>query len=154
MKKLLFAVLALTATTLAIPASTLAQAPATPATPAAPTTPATPAPAQDTHADTHSDKRINGKWHFVFDTQGGDREFNADFTVDADGNVTGTWEKSPATGTCKDGHLVMTFDVTSDEANETAPLHLDGKLDDSGVITGTWQFSSYDGTFKATRPKP
>ena len=155
MKKLLFAVLAIavTATTLVIPASVLAQAPAAPAAPAAPpapAAPATPAAAQDTHADT----RINGKWHFVFDTQGGDREFNADFTVDADGNVTGTWEKSPVAGTFKDGHLLMVFDITSEEANETAPLHLDGKIDDSSTITGTWQFSSYDGTFKAAHPKP
>ena len=100
------------------------------------------------------DKRINGKWHFVFDTQGGDREFDAEFAVDADGNVTGTWEKTPATGTYKDGHLVMAFDTHSEEANETATLHLDGKLDDSDNITGNWTFSSYDGTFKAAHPKP
>jgi len=152
-KKLLFAVLAIavTATTQVIPASVLAQAPAAPVAPA---TPATPATAQDTHPDTHPDKRINGKWHFVFDTQGGDREFNAEFSVDADGNVTGIWEKAPVAGTFKDGHLLMVFDTTSEEANETAPLHLDGKLDDSNTITGTWQFSSYDGTFKAAHPKP
>lgn len=138
-------VIALTATTLAIPGLAAAQAPAAPAAPtaqAAPATPATP------------DKRINGKWHFVFDTTGGDREFNAEFTVDADGNVTGTWEKAPASGTYKDGHLLMVFDITSEEANETAPLHLDGKIDDSDTITGTWAFSSYNGAFKANHPKP
>ena len=141
MKKLLFAVLAIAiaAVTLSTPGPVQAQAPASQAKPAAPAAP---------------DKRINGKWHFVFDTAGGDREFNAEFSVDADGNVTGTWEKAPATGTYKDGHLLMVFDITSEEANETAPLHLDGKLDDSETITGTWQFSSYDGTFKATHPKP
>ena len=141
MKKLLFAVLAIAiaAVTLSTPVPVQAQAPAAQAKPAALATP---------------DKRINGKWHFVFDTAGGDREFNAEFSVDADGNVTGTWEKAPATGTYKDGHLLMVFDITSEEANETAPLHLDGKLDDSETITGTWQFSSYDGTFKATHPKP
>ena len=139
MKKLLFAVLAIAAITLYTPGPVLAHGPAAQGQP---TTPATP------------DKRINGKWHFVFDTQGGDREFNAEFSVDADGNVTGTWEKAPATGTYKDGHLLMVFDITSEEANETAPLHLDGKLDDSETITGTWQFSSYDGTFKATHSKP
>ena len=135
-------VIALTATTLAIPGLAAAQAPAAPAAQAAPATPATP------------DKRINGKWHFVFDTTGGDREFNAEFTVDADGNVTGTWEKAPASGTYKDGHLLMVFDITSEEANETAPLHLDGKIDDSDTITGTWAFSSYNGAFKANHPKP
>ena len=132
--------IAFAATTLATPAFLRAQA--APAAPAAQAQSATP------------DKRINGKWHFVFDTTGGDREFNAEFTVDADGNVTGTWEKAPATGTFKDGHLLMVFDVTSEEANETAPLHLDGKIDDSDTITGNWQFSSYDGAFKATHPKP
>lgn len=132
-------VIALTATTLAIPGLAAAQAPAAPAAQAAPATP---------------DKRINGKWHFVFDTTGGDREFNAEFTVDADGNVTGTWEKAPASGTYKDGHLLMVFDITSEEANETAPLHLDGKIDDSDTITGTWAFSSYNGAFKANHPKP
>jgi hypothetical protein len=143
-KNPLSAVLAvtLTAATLAIPV--LAQAPAQTPAPA-------PAPAQ---APATLDKRVNGKWHFVFDTTGGDREFNAEFTVDADGNVTGTWEKAPASGTFKDGHLLMVFDVTSEEANETAPLHLDGKIDDSDTITGTWAFSSYDGAFKATHPKP
>jgi hypothetical protein len=141
-------VIALTATTLAIPGLAAAQAPAAPATPATPAAQAPPA------TPASPDKRINGKWHFVFDTTGGDREFNAEFTVDADGNVTGTWEKAPATGTFKDGHLLMTFEITSEEANETAPLHLDGKIDDSNTITGTWQFSSYDGTFKANHPKP
>lgn len=142
MKNRLSAVLAIAfaATTLATPAFLRAQA--APAAPAAQAQSATP------------DKRINGKWHFVFDTTGGDREFNAEFTVDADGNVTGTWEKAPASGTFKDGHLLMVFDVTSEEANETAPLHLDGKIDDSDTITGNWQFSSYDGAFKATHPKP
>ena len=149
MKNRLSAVLtiAFATTTLAAPAFLRAQAvPATPPAPAAQDKPATP-PATP-------DKRINGKWKFIFDTQGGDREFNAEFTVDADGNVTGTWEKAPAAGTYKDGHLLMVFEVTSEEANETAPLHLDGKLDDSESITGTWAFSSYDGAFKATHPKP
>ena len=142
MKNRLSAVLAIAfaATTLATPAFLRAQA--APASPAAQAQSATP------------DKRINGKWHFVFDTTGGDREFNAEFTVDADGNVSGTWEKAPASGTFKDGHLLMVFDVTSEEANETAPLHLDGKIDDSDTITGNWQFSSYDGAFKAIHPKP
>jgi hypothetical protein len=98
------------------------------------------------------DTRINGKWHFVFDTEGGDREFEAEFTVDPDGNVTGTFGPSAVKGTCKDGHLDLLFDTTSEEANETAPLHIDGKFDDPATLTGTWQFSSYDGAFKATHP--
>jgi len=139
--KPVLAALALTVATLTFTAQ--AQAPA-PAAPAAQETPAKPA----------VDSKINGKWHFVFDTQGGDREFDAEFTVDADGNVTGTWEKSPATGTYKDGHLLMAFDTHSEEANETATLHLDGKFDETNTLTGNWTFSSYEGTFKATHPKP
>jgi hypothetical protein len=134
-KKLLFAVLAvaLAVTTLSTPGSALVQTP-------------------DSQAK--QDNRINGKWHFVFDTQGGDREFEAEFSVDADGKVTGTWDNKPATGTYKDGHLKMAFDTFSQEANETAQLQLDGQIDDSTTLTGNWAFSSYDGTFKATHPKP
>jgi hypothetical protein len=142
-KKPVLAALALSALALLVAAPMHAQAPTpTQAPPAAQDKPAKP------------DQKINGKWHFVFDTQGGDREFNAEFTVDADGNVTGTWDKSPATGTYKDGHLLMAFDTYSEEANETATLHLDGKFDDTDTLTGNWTFSSYDGTFKATHPKP
>jgi len=139
-KNRLLAVLAtaLTALVLTTPASLRAQA----------------APAAQDKPAADQDKRINGKWHFVFDTSGGDREANAEFTVDAEGNVTGTWEKAPATGTYKEGHLLMAFDVTAEDLNETATLHLDGQMDDSNTITGTSTFSSYDATFKATHPKP
>jgi hypothetical protein len=134
-KKLLLAVLAITlsAITLSSPRSFTASA-------------------QD-HAATQ-DKRLEGKWHFVFDTQGGDREFEAEFFVDPDGKVTGTWDKTPVAGTYKDGHMQLAFETTSQEANETAQLQLDGKIDDSSTITGSWVFSSYDGAFKATHPKP
>ena len=107
--------------------------------------------AQD--APAKQDTRINGKWHFIFDTAGGARDFDANFTVDAEGKVTGTFGKSSAAGTYKDGHLAMLFDTTSEESGETAPLKLDGKFDESNAIVGTWQFSSYDGDFKAIRPK-
>jgi hypothetical protein len=110
------------------------------------------ASAQETHDN--QDKKLDGKWHFVFDTQGGDREFEAEFFVDPDGKVTGTWDKTPVAGTYKDGHMQLAFETTSQEANETAQLQLDGKIDDTSTITGSWVFSSYDGTFKATHPKP
>ena len=35
---------------------------------------------------------VNGKWHFVLATPGGDRDVDVDLSVDADGKVTG---KSP-----------------------------------------------------------
>jgi hypothetical protein len=101
------------------------------------------------------DTGINGKWHFVMDTPGGDREMDAEFAVDADGKVTGKYDKSVVAGTYKAGQMDLNFEMTSEEAGETAPFKLAGKLDESGAtITGTWEFSSYNGVFKATRPKP
>jgi len=133
MKKLLLAVLAIT---LSVTGAAIAHAQEN--------------PAQTTSSQ---DKAINGKWHFVFNIPSGDREFDADFTVDAEGKVSGTFGKSPAAGTFKGGHLQMAFDTTSEEG-ETAQLQLDGKLEDPATLTGSWSFSSYDGTFKATHPKP
>lgn len=143
MKKTVLAALALTLAAVTLPAAMSAQTPA----------PA-PAPTQAPAAKPDPDAKANGKWHFIFDTQGGAREFDAEFAVDADGNVTGTWEKSPAAGTYKDGHLVMDFETHSEEAQETATLHIDGKFDDTGNLTGNWTFSSYDGSFTAAHPKP
>jgi hypothetical protein len=100
------------------------------------------------------DAGINGKWHFVMDTPGGDRLIDADFTVAADGKVTGKWGTTDVAGTYKDGKLDLSFQTTSEETGQTAPLKLVGKLDDTGALIGTWEFSAYDGTFKATRPKP
>jgi hypothetical protein len=97
---------------------------------------------------------ISGKWHFVLNTDGGDREMDAEFSVDADGKVTGKLGKSDVAGTYKDGKMDLSFPVTSEESGDTAPLKLAGKIDDSAALTGTWEFSSYNGTFKATRPAP
>ena len=141
MKKLLFAVLALT---LSLTGTVLAQAPATPDKPVT---------APEKSPDKSQDNTVNGKWHFVFNTPGGDREFDADFTVDAEGKVSGTFGKSAAAGTFKDGHLQMAFDTTTEEG-ETGQLQMDGKLDETATLTGTWTFSEYEGTFKAARPKP
>ena len=97
---------------------------------------------------------ITGKWHFVLDTSGGPRDFDADFTIDPDGNVGGTFGKSTVVGTFKEGHLLLDFSTTSEEAGETAQLKIDGKFEDPATLAGNWQFSSYDGTFRAIRPKP
>jgi hypothetical protein len=103
--------------------------------------------------DTAKDSGISGKWHFVMDTPGGDREMDAEFIVDKDGNVTGKYGTTDVAGTYKDGNMDLNFSMTSEESGETAPLKLQGKLDETNALTGTWAFSSYDGTFKATRPK-
>lgn len=101
-----------------------------------------------------ADAGITGKWHFVMDTPGGDREMDAEFAVDPDGKVTGNYNKTAVAGTFKDGKMDLSFEMTSEESGETGPLKLVGKVDDAGTLTGTWEFSSYAGTFKAMRPKP
>lgn len=100
------------------------------------------------------DAGINGKWHFVMDTPGGDREVDAEFSVAADGKVTGKWGTTDVVGTYKDGKLDLSFPTTSEESGETAALKLVGKLDATAALVGTWEFSLYSGTFKATRSKP
>jgi hypothetical protein len=98
------------------------------------------------------DTGINGKWHFVLATPGGDREVDADFTVDADGNVTGKWGSSDVAGTYKEGKLALDFQFTSEEVGATAAMKIDGKLDDTAALAGDWAFTEYNGTYKATRP--
>ena len=95
---------------------------------------------------------INGKWHFVLETPGGDREVDADFTVDADGNVTGKWGNSDVAGTYKDGKLSLNFQFTSEEVGTTAAMKIDGKLDETAALAGDWAFTEYNGSFKAMRP--
>ncbi len=99
------------------------------------------------------DPGVAGKWTFVLDTPGGDRDIDAEFAVDSDGKVTGKWGKADAAGTWKDGKLDMSFQITAEETGETGPFKLVGKLDSSSALTGNWEFSSYSGTFKAVRPK-
>jgi hypothetical protein len=99
------------------------------------------------------DAGVNGKWHFVLQTPGGDREVDADLTVDSDGNVTGKWGPSDVTGTYKEGKLALNFQFTSEEVGTTAAMKIDGKLDETAALAGDWAFSEYQGTFKAMRPE-
>jgi hypothetical protein len=93
---------------------------------------------------------VSGKWHFVFDTEGGPRNFDADFKVDGK-TVTGTWDGKPdVKGTYQDGKLDLEFHVVSEEAGP-GTLKLSGKA--SETITGNWSFENYSGSFTATRPK-
>ena len=101
---------------------------------------------------TSTESGVDGKWHFVLQTPGGEREVDADFTVDKDGNVTGKWGNADASGTFKDGKLSLNFQFTSDEAGVTDAMKMDGKLDETAGLAGDWAFSEYNGTFKATRP--
>lgn len=98
------------------------------------------------------DSGISGKWHFVLETPGGDREVDADLGVDSDGNVTGKWGPADVAGTYRDGKLALDFQFTSEEVGATASMKIDGKLDETAALTGNWAFTEYNGTYKATRP--
>lgn len=100
------------------------------------------------------DAGINGKWHFVLATPGGDREMDADFTVDADGKVTGKFGPTDVAGTFKDGQLDLNFEMTSEEAGITAQMKISSKVEAGAPLSGNWEFGSYSGTFTADRPKP
>lgn len=93
---------------------------------------------------------LAGKWHFVLDTQGGDRELDANFTV-ADGKVGGTFGKGEAKGTVNGEKFSLEFPFDSDEVGK-GTMKVDGKLA-TDQLTGSWSFQTYDGSFKATRPK-
>lgn len=91
---------------------------------------------------------IAGKWHFVLNTQGGER--NVDATFEQDGkNVTGTFGKDDVKGMFADGKLNLEFPINSDEAGP-GTLKLTGKLT-ADALTGDWTFQQYGGTYKATR---
>lgn len=93
---------------------------------------------------------ITGKWTFVFDTEGGPREFTADLKLDGD-KVTGKFaEKADVKGTFKDQKINLAFPFQSDEANMTDTLTITGKLE-KDTLTGDWGFSQYSGTYKAQR---
>jgi hypothetical protein len=92
---------------------------------------------------------LAGKWHFVLDTQGGDREVDANFVLDGE-KVTGKWGDADVTGTFKEGKLDLAFPMHSEEAGIDAPIKIVGKLDADG-LAGTWEFSEYNGTFKAAK---
>lgn len=100
--------------------------------------PASSAPAAD----------ISGKWHFVLQTEGGDREREATLQQ-AGKKVTGKWENADVQGTFDDGKLDLEFPVTTEEVGK-GTLILKGQATEDS-LTGTWEFQSYSGTFKATR---
>ena len=93
---------------------------------------------------------IEGKWQFVLDTEGGDREAPAEFTLDGK-TIGGKWGEQPTKGTFADGALSLEFDFESNEVGKGV-MKIDGKLD-GDTLTGNWKFQEYSGTFKATRPK-
>ncbi len=92
---------------------------------------------------------IAGKWNFVYETEGGDRDNKADFKLAGD-QVTGKFGAADVKGTYKDGTLDLAFPFTSDEVGMTSTLKMKGVLKDN-KLSGTWTFGDYDGKFTATR---
>lgn len=93
---------------------------------------------------------VSGKWHFVLSTPGGDREVDAEFTVEGD-QVSGKWGTSDVKGTFADGKLNLEFPFNSEEAG-SGTMKIKGAVADD-AISGEWAFSDYSGEFKAARPK-
>lgn len=93
---------------------------------------------------------ISGKWHFIYQTEGGERENDGNFIVNGD-QVSGKYASADVKGTYKDGDLNLAFPFDSDEAGMKAILKMKGKLKD-GKLVGTWEFADYSGEFTATRP--
>jgi hypothetical protein len=99
---------------------------------------------------------VTGKWHFVLDTPGGDREVDSIFEQNAD-KVTGKWgvsdgENDPVAGAFAEKKLTLEFTLNSPEAGP-GTMKIKGQLADDGSLTGDWAFQEYSGTFKATRVK-
>jgi hypothetical protein len=92
---------------------------------------------------------ITGKWAFVFDTEGGAREFAADFKLDGE-QVSGKFAGADVKGTFKEQKLELAFPFSSEEANMTDTLKITGKLEKE-ALTGEWSFSSYSGTYTAKK---
>ena len=93
---------------------------------------------------------ITGKWTFVFDTEGGPRDFAADLKLDGD-QVSGKFgEKAEVKGMYKDEKIDLAFPFESHEANMTDTLKITGKLEKE-ALAGNWTFSEYSGTYKARR---
>jgi hypothetical protein len=91
---------------------------------------------------------VSGKWHFVLQTEGGEREREATFQQDGK-KVTGKWADADVQGSFDDGKLDLEFPMTSEEAGK-GTLKIKGQLAEDS-LTGTWEFQEYSGTFKATR---
>ena len=94
---------------------------------------------------------VAGKWHFILDTEGGDRTFDPVFQQDGE-QVTGKWGNGDVKGTFTEGKLLnLEFPVNSEEAGP-GTLKIKGELADD-ALSGSWSFNDYSGTFKATRVK-
>ena len=94
---------------------------------------------------------VAGKWHFVLQTEGGDRTADPVFQQNGD-KVTGKWGDADVKGAFTGGKLDLAFPYNSDEAGQGI-LKIKGEFN-GDTLTGTWEFQEYTGSFKATRSSP
>jgi len=99
---------------------------------------------------TNTAPTLNGKWHFVLDTEGGDREVDSVLQADGD-QVSGKFGQADVKGTFTDGKLNLEFAMNSEEVGP-GTMKIKGELADE-ALTGNWSFNEYAGTFKASRVK-
>ncbi len=101
-----------------------------------------------------ADSGVTGKWNFVLDTEGGERQAPAEFGLDGQ-NVTGNFGGTEVKGTFADNKLELKFPFESEEVGK-GTLVFKGKVD-AGALVGDWSFETdaqtYTGTFKATHPQ-
>jgi hypothetical protein len=94
---------------------------------------------------------VSGKWHFVFQTEDGERNFDATIQQDVD-KVTGKWGDADVQGTFADGKLSLEFQFNSVVGPGT--LKMNGQLAE-GALSGNWEFQAsggtYTGTFKGSK---
>lgn len=100
------------------------------------------------HRSTAQSASIAGKWHFVVETEGGERTVDPVFQLDGE-RVTGKWDTADVKGTFSGGKLDLAFPYNSEEAGE-GTLKIKGELK-GDTLTGTWEFEGYTGSYKATR---
>jgi hypothetical protein len=94
---------------------------------------------------------LNGKWNFVWQTPGGERQSTLTLTQDAE-KVEAHFPdvKEPVPGTFKDGKLSLVGRLYSPEAGESADFRLDGTL--SGAeLKGTGSWGEHELSFTARK---
>ena len=91
---------------------------------------------------------ISGKWHFVLQTEDGERIIEPTFQQDGE-KITGKWRDGDVKGTFSNNKLDVEFPVNSEEVGPGL-LKLKGVLAGES-LSGDWTFLEYKGTFRATR---
>ena len=94
---------------------------------------------------------LNGRWNFVWQTPGGERQTVLRFEQKTE-HVEAFFPetKQPVTGTLKDGRLSLSGRVFSSEAGQDADFHLEGTLS-NGELKGTGGWGEHPLSFTARK---